>query len=404
MRNSWRGDIGSANILTEHQTDKPASIISLFLSLLKLGLTAFGGPAMIAHIKELSVKHKGWLDENTFNDGVVLCQSIPGATAMQMAAYVGLRSQGIVGALASYIGFGLPAFILMLLLSKLYAGTHNLLGVVSLFHGLQVIVVAIVANATFAFGRTALKGYKTALMAAASAILFWKGVSPFIVIIGAGSIGAFFFKNAGSASVPMSRMRETGRTYRQIVTLCVILIGGLAALYVADKNLFHLAVLMLRIDLFAFGGGFASLPLLLHEIVDVRGWMDSKTFMDGIALGQVTPGPIVITSTFIGYLLYGLAGSVVATISIFAPSFLILTAAAPVFDRLKSTRYFSGTTKGILASFVGLLFYVTIKFTLDVPWDIIRAFLALAALSALVKKVDILYIVMTGAVVSLAVF
>ena len=144
--------------------------------------------------------------------------------------------------------------------------------------------------------------------------------------------------------------------YKPIVTLSALLIGSLIVLYIAYKDLFYLASLMIKIDLFAFGGGFASVPLMLHEIVDVRGWMDSRTFMDGIALGQVTPGPIVITATFVGYLLYGFAGSVVASIAIFTPSFLILATAAPVFDRLKSSRYFSGITKGIFASFVGLYF------------------------------------------------
>jgi chromate transporter len=161
---------------------------------------------------------------------------------------------------------------------------------------------------------------------------------------------------------------------------------------------------MMRIDLFAFGGGFASLPLMLHEIVNVRGWMDNRTFMDGIALGQVTPGPIVITSTFVGYMSYGPWGAIVATIAIFTPSFLMVVAITPVFDRLKASAYFLEATKGILASFVGLLFFVTLKFALAVPWDIIRAVLVMAAFIALVKKVDILYVVLISAVFSMIIF
>jgi chromate transporter len=380
------------------------TIAQLFLSFLRLGTTAFGGPAMIAHIKALSVERKRWLDEDTYNDGIVLCQFIPGATAIQMAAYVGLKSQGIVGALASYIGFGLPAFILMLALSVFYADVHKLPEVVSLFSGLQVIVVAIVANATYTFGKSVIKGYLPPLMAAASAVLFMKGVSPFLVIMGAGTAGAFLFTNPESVLSPLPPVKVNKWTYGPVVILSTIVIVGLIMLSIANKELFHLASLMLKIDLFAFGGGFASVPLMLHEIVDVRNWLDSKTFMDGIALGQVTPGPIIITSTFVGYMLYGLAGSVVSTIAIFTPSFLILTAAVPVFDRLKSSRYFTGITKGIFSSFVGLLLYVTLKFALAVPWDILRALLGLAALMALVKKIDILYIVLIGAVISLVLF
>ena len=383
------------------QSGQPTTSKHLFLSFLKLGLTAFGGPAMIAHIKELSVECKRWLDEDTYNDGIVLCQSIPGATAMQMAAYVGLQSQGIVGALASYLGFSLPAFVLMLALSILYADAQELSMVTSLFSGLHVIVVALVAHATYAFGKSICKGYLPACIAAASAVLFWKGVSPFFVIIGAGTAGAFFFIKPGNDAVPMPPSKANKRTYGPVIILSSIMAGALIALFIADKELFHLAALMLRIDLFAFGGGFASVPLMLHEIVDVRHWMDSRTFMDGIALGQVTPGPIIITSTFVGYLLFGLAGSVVATIAILTPSFLILTAAVPIFNRLKSSRYFTGITKGILSSFIGLLLYVTLKFALAVPWDALRALLGLAALAALVNKIDILYVVLIGSVISL---
>jgi len=384
--------------------DQPTTSAHLFLSFLRLGLTAFGGPATIAHIKELSVERKRWLDESTYNDGIVLCQSIPGATAMQMAAYVGLKSQGVVGALASYIGFGLPAFILMLALSIGYADTHKLSWVVALFSGLQVIIVALVANATYAFGKATLKNYKIILLAAAAAVFFGKGVSPFLVIIGAGLVGACFLSNLGRIPELLSPVKIDKRTYLPTVTLSAILVAGLITLYITDKALFPLASLMLKIDLFAFGGGFASVPLMLHEIVEVRGWMDGRTFMDGIALGQVTPGPIIITSTFVGYLLHGVAGAIVATIAIFTPSFLILAVAVPVFGRLKSSKYFLGITKGIFASFVGLLFFTTLKFALDVPWDIIRVLLGLASLAALVTKIDIIYVVVVGAIISLLMF
>ena len=129
------------------------SAAAIFGSFLRLGVTAFGGPAMIAHIREMSVKRNKWLTEETFKNGVVICQSVPGATAMQMAAYVGLRMRGVRGAVASYAGFGLPAFLLMLTLAVFYSGSREMPLVVSLFRGLQVMVVAIVANATFTFGR-----------------------------------------------------------------------------------------------------------------------------------------------------------------------------------------------------------------------------------------------------------
>jgi chromate transporter len=383
--------------------DKP-SAGRLFRSFLKLGLTAFGGPAMVAYIKDMSVGRFKWLDEEVFRDGVALCQSVPGATAMQTAAYVGLRAGGVRGALASYTGFGLPAFILMLVLSSLYGRYHAVPCVVSIFNGLQVVVVAIVANATYAFGRITFRRYREVILAVTAAVLFAAGISPFFVILGAALAGILLYANKTAVPVVRRERRSGAYSIGRLSAVLLVPFAGLLVLYLVSARLFNLAALMMKIDVFAFGGGFASLPLMLHEIVTVRGWMDSKTFMDGIALGQITPGPIVITSTFVGYMIYGLSGAVVATAAIFTPSFLLVVAVTPVFDRLKSSAYFSAAMKGVLASFVGLLFFVTVKFAMVVPWNVGKAVLASAAFAALFKKIDILYVVLISIVISLIAF
>jgi chromate transporter len=268
-----------------------------------------------------------------------------------------------------------------------------------MFNGLQVIVVAIVANATYSFGKSTFKGYKDVLLALAAAVLFGLGANPFLVIMGAAAAGNVFWRREGNNSV--SAVITVGKRYiKQLSLLFMMLFAGLLALYLTDLRLFNLAVLMMRIDLFAFGGGFASVPLMMHEVVDARGWLDSRTFMDGIALGQITPGPIVITSTFMGYLTHGIAGAFVATVAIFTPSFLMVIAFTPLMDILKASPSFQRGTKGILASFVGLLLFVTLKFVVAVPWASIRALMACAAFFALVRKVDILYVVLVAAVIS----
>ena len=141
----------------QRQPSVAPSLSALFVAFLRLGATAFGGPAMVAYIRQMAVDRNGWFNARAFDDGVALCQAVPGATAMQTAAYVGLRVRGVSGAAASFVGFGLPAFGLMLALSAAYARTHNLPGVVSAFSGLQAIVVAIVANAAVSFGWPPLK-------------------------------------------------------------------------------------------------------------------------------------------------------------------------------------------------------------------------------------------------------
>ena len=359
---------------------------------------------MVAHIREFSTQRHQWLDETDFKNGVALCQSIPGATAMQTAAYVGLRVRGISGALATYIGFGLPAFILMLILSVIYTRFNSLPKFISLFNGLQVIVVAIIINATYSFGRNIANNYRSVIVALLSALLLWLGISPFMVIVGAGILGMALFRVSISSTSVYYDKKETQWNAKQIIGLLVTFSICVASLYFTSSILFSLAAVMLKIDLFAFGGGFASLPLMLHEIVINRGWLDSKTFMDGIALGQITPGPIIITATFVGYLVYGIPGALVATIAIFTPSFFMLITVAPFFDRLKNSVYFMKAIDGIFASFVGLLLFVCIKFAITVPWDILRILLGLAALTALLRKVDILYIVPVGAIISVFIF
>ncbi len=387
----------------EQTPNQIPSLLNLFVRFIRLGLTAFGGPSMVAYIRKLAVEQQRWLDDESFRDGVVLCQMIPGATAMQAAAYVGLRARGARGAVASFVGFGLPAFGLMMALSALYSQEHTLPVVVAAFRGLQVIVVAIVANAAVSFGRTSLKTWRSILIALAAATLFGLSVNPIFVIAIAALLGLVLqdrqFTPRASAS-PIGIRRSA----RPLLFLIVAAASGFVLLFFIQRILFDLAALMFRIDLFAFGGGFASIPLMFHEIVEVRGWLDSPTFLNGIVLGQITPGPIVITATFVGYQLYGLVGGLIATVGVFLPSFLMVIGTAPYFDRLRRSRSFNQAIGGVLCSFVGLLLTVTVRFAGAISWDALRLLLAGAAFVALLRTVDILWVVLIGAIISVVVF
>jgi chromate transporter len=384
----------------EQTPNQTPSLRDLFARFIRLGLTAFGGPSMVAYIRKLAVEQQRWLDDESFREGVALCQMIPGATAMQAAAYVGLRARGAPGAIASFVGFGLPAFGLMLVLSALYSQTQTIPVVVAAFRGLQVIVVAIIANAAVSFGRASLKTWHSVLIAVVAAALFGLSVNPIFVIAIAALLGLVFqdrqFTPRASAS-PMGMRHST----RPLLLLIAAAASGFVLLFFVQRTLFDLAALMFRIDLFAFGGGFASVPLMFHEIVEVRSWLDSPTFLNGIVLGQITPGPIVITATFVGYQLYGLIGGLIATVAIFLPSFLLVVGTAPYFDRLRRSHAFNQAIGGVLCSFVGLLLTVTIRFAGAISWDVPRLLLAGAAFIALLRKVDILWVVLIGAVLSI---
>ena len=381
--------------------EEASSLGQLFIAFLRLGSTAFGGPAMVAYIRKMAVEDKHWVDEDTFRNGVALCQTIPGATAIQVAGYVGLRTRGIAGALASFTGFGLPAFIFMAVLSAVYIRTHSLPVVVSAFTGLQAIIVAIVGNAAVVFGRTYLKNWKSVIFALAAASLFGFRIHPIIVILISGIIG-LLFKAGQMAPAMKTAPLSSYRNYNiKIIALMVSAAMFFLLLYVSRRDIFVIAILMSRIDIFAFGGGFASVPIMYHEFVDLHPWMDGTTFMDGIVLGQITPGPIYITATFVGYLLKGLTGAIAVTIAAFLPSFIVLVSVAPVFDRLRTSVIFNHTISGIFCSFVGLLLSVTLRFGSNVHWDVILIIMVCGAFVALVKNVDILWVVLAGTVLSL---
>jgi len=300
------------------------------------------------------------------------------------------------------VGFGLPAFVLMVFLSALYGGAHDLPAAVSLFAGLQVIVVALVVNATINFGRRSIKKWQDVLLGLGAAAFLVVGGSPIIAIIASAVLGLILYLKFDLTKAVHTKGLQ-GKVWgmmRPVIVLVMLLAAGLLFLFVLQRSLFELAALMLKVDLFAFGGGYASVPIMLHEVVGVRHWMDSRVFMDGIALGQVTPGPIVITATFVGYLLAGIPGALVGTISVFTPSLIILMIVVPYFDLIQHSPVLQRALRGALVSFVGLLLAVAIRFGLEAQWSAFSVIIAVTAFVALRLKVDILWVVLAGAVIS----
>ena len=381
-------------------TSPPPGLLDIFLAFLRLGAVSFGGPAMVAYIKKLAVTRKKWISEDDFQQGVALCQAVPGATAMQCAAYVGLRARRLGGAVAAYVGFGLPAFLLMLALSVAYKRTLDVHAVTSALTGLRVLVVAMVANAAWTFGRKAITGIREGAVATVAAAAFFFGGNPFLIVVGAGLAGAIVLRGARSKAPEITTPRLGWNALRAPAIVLALAVVLVAVLLVLDRRLAGLGLTMMKVDVFAFGGGFASIPLMFREVVDVHGWLPANVFMDGIALGQITPGPIVITATFVGYQVSGIAGALVGTAGIFLPSLFAVVLVEPWFRRLRSSPIFQGVTRGLVLSFVGLLASVTVHFALVAPWSVPSSIIAGAALVALLLKVDVLWVVLAGAAIS----
>ncbi len=375
--------------------DNKPSALKIFTSFLKLGMVAFGGPTAIAYVREMVVDEKKWMDEKSFNNGVALAQIIPGASVMQVAAYVGFYLRGILGAFAAFMAYALPAFLMMLFLTIIYIHAKSIPKTVSIFEALRIIVVSLAANGTLNFGKKSIRTVADLILVSIAALLFILKFSPFIVIFVSIIIGLLMCKDKITKSqLKINIPKEKLRVYKYVAFIILGVILFNSFLYIISPKLFLLSTLMMKVDVFAFGGGYGSVPFMLHEVVDKYKLMDAKTFMDGIALGQITPGPIVITATFVGYLVAGFIGSIIATISVFTPSFIILLSSIPIFDSLRHNPIFKNILHVILVSFVGLLVAVTIRFTLLVDWSIPALIIFIVSFLLLYRKYNMLLVVL----------
>ncbi len=359
---------------------------------------------MVPYIRAMAVDREKWLDEASFRLGMSVCQLIPGATAMQVSAYVGLRARGGVGALAAYVGFGLPAFLLMAVLSVFYFSAHDIPAVAAAFSGLQLVVIALILHAAVNFARRYLDTLPSKVLALLAGV--WLGLkgNPILALVAVCVLALFLCCDDDALPTAQAAKKVEGRPLAAALLFLAGLLLFLGVLAVFAPALFHLGVLMVKIDCFAYGGGYVSVPLMLHEVVEVRGWLTGAQFMDGLALGQITPGPIVMTGAFVGYAVAGLVGAVVATVTVFSPSLIFLCAVTPFADRLVHSTLARRALRGSLVSLVGLMAAVAARFLVATHWSPAGAALALAAFVALRLGVDILWVVLGGAGIAVLLF
>jgi len=383
------------------------SLTSLFLKIFKLGATAYGGPAMISHIKETTVNRYQWVKEGEFMRGVALCQLIPGATMIQIVTYVGYRVRGVWGALTAMAAFILPAFIAILILSFIYFKFHTLWFIEALFKGLGAIVVAIILNACISFGRPILRDWKVILIAVLSFFAFFFQLN-FVLIFVLAAVAGFVLRPKTPPTKPASPgsapLEGRGKEYLVIVLLAALICVALILSYFVDPKITSLSLNLSKIGALAFGGGFTAIPLIQYEMVDRFQWLSTKEFLDGIALGQVTPGPILITATFVGYKVAHLLGAFMATLGVFFPSFFILVLLIPYHDRLRGVERVRMMEQGVLGSFIGMLALVLFNFGRTSLVDIPRILIAAAAFFAIYKKISLPHILLAGGILSILIY
>ena len=380
----------------------------LFIKFFGLGATAYGGPAMITHIKETAVKKNGWIKEGEFMRGVALCQLIPGATMVQIVTYIGYRMRGIWGALTAAVAFVLPAFIAILILSAIYFKYHSLWFIQALFKGLGAIIVAIILNACVTFGKSILRDWKVIFIAALSFFAFFFQWNFVLIFVFAAIAGLLLrpkmppMKANPSGEVPPGAAKN--REYLAIGLLAGFVCLLFVVSYLLDPRITTLSLGLSKIGALAFGGGFTAIPLIQYEMVDRLHWLNTKEFLDGIALGQVTPGPILITATFVGYKIANVLGAIMATVGVFFPSFFILVLLIPYHDRLRGIEKVRMMEQGVLGSFIGMLALVLYNFGRASLVDLPRILMAAAAFLAIYKKISLPYILLAGGLLSILIY
>ncbi len=341
------------------------SLLQLTWAFFIIGLTAYS-VAMLQQLKTLVVGRK-WLSQKEMDEGLAMVQLYPGPIMFNLATYSAYRIKGFWGALIATFLFVLPSYLLMVLLSWLYFNYGNVAWVHPLFIALEAMVVGIIVHVSLDFSNRYIEGGKTALIAALAFILMLYKINAFWVIVLAVGLGlAFFWRDNMGVDSKKETVHVSIPGAWQWRLAAIILSGALfiacIVLALVWKNeLSTLFLSMFKVGAVAFGNGMTIMPLLQQEAVMSHHWLSMKQFADGIAFGQITPGPFLITATFIGYKVSGLMGSLLATVGMFYPSFFYTIVMAEIYTKIKDNLFIRRGLKGILAAFTGMLFFVVLS-------------------------------------------
>ena len=366
------------------QHDSPGSILLRFL---KFGLLAWGGPAaQIAMIKHECVDEEGWVSEETFKKTLAVYQVLPGPEAHELCVYFGRLRGGRLGGFMAGLGFMLPGFVLMLALSVVYVEANLAGHLDELFYGLTAAVGAIVARALVRLSRTFITDAALAVIAVvAFAVTLAADASFVLVLIGAGLIYELWTNGD----------RWLRRTHSLAITPLAVVVFVAGAVTVSlTATIFWEG---LKAGLLTFGGAFTVIPFLQESSVDVHHWLTDSQFVDGLAMGGVLPAPLIIFSTFVGYVAGGLAGALVMTLGIFLPAFVF-----PIFFHRQLVAVANNARLhpfllGVAAGVIGLIASVTVDILDTSVVDVYTAILAVGAFLVLNRwhgKLTVLYVVL----------
>ncbi len=370
---------------------------------LKLGVTAFGGPAAhIAMLRQEVVEKRKWMTDQHFLDLIGLTNLVPGPNSTEMVIHAGYERAGWRGLLAAGSLFILPAFAMVLFFTILYVEYGTTTAGEWLLYGIKPVIIAVIAQALWGLGNTALgvsdraTAVLMAIVGAAVAGLFFVGINELILLFGGALVGALLIfgrqtlASGAAALLPLYLLK---------LPLALLAVPEDAPVSYSGTRLF---LTFLKIGAVLYGSGYVLLAFLEGDFVNNYGWLTEDQLIDGVAIGQFTPGPVFTTATFVGYVSGGFTGAVLATLGIFIPAFIFVALIRPVVMRVRDRAWTGALLDGVNAAALGLMAAVTIELAEAALVDIVTILLAALALVALIRfKVNSAWLVIGGAVVGL---
>lgn len=384
--------------MNQLQKNQPLSqrLIEVATLFLKLGITAFGGPAAhIAMMHDETVKRRKWLSEQEFLDLVGATNLIPGPNSTEMAIHLGYLRAGWPGLVVGGLCFILPAMFIVMALARAYAQFGSTPQVEWLLYGVKPVVIAIITQALWNLGRKAIKSPMLAVVGLTVLVSYFFGINEIFLLFVGGSfiMIAANFQRLRRQTIGIFLLPSfTGWKVISFFTLASISSFSLPLLFFT----------FLKIGAVLYGSGYVLLAFLRADFVVRLGWLTDKQLIDAVAIGQVTPGPVFTTATFIGFILGGAPGALLATLGIFLPSFIFVAVANPLIPRIRNSTWASGLLDGVNVASLGLMAAVTWQLGKASLTDILTVLVALVSFVLLIRfKVNSTWLIIGGAIIGL---
>ena len=372
-------------------TTQRGRLIELLLYFLRLGSIGFGGPvALVGQMERELVGERGWLTKEQMREAIAICQSLPGPLAIQVGIYVAYLRGGFWGAWIGGWAFIFPNFVMVAALGALYVYLGDLKPVTAIFYGVSPAVIALILHSCYRLAKLGMEDWLQwviALACLAVTVILQAEVA--LLFIGAGIVGILYYGNL-FRKVPDAKLQ---------IAAVPLLVAPAAA---TNATLGKLLLFFLKAGSLTFGSGLVIVPFLQQGLVEQYGWLDERQFLIAVAVGMISPGPVVITATFVGYLVAGFWGALVATVGIFFPSFIFILVAAPLLARHGKNPNVQGFVRGAYAAAIGTILGACILLGRIAVGDWLTALIGVVSLAVLFRwKVSNPLLIAATAVVGL---